>query len=120
VSKRGTHQAAATVNARTATELATRGGDSTVWVPTLWFYVAVQLIEAALADHGLHLKEHGDRLAHLAGTLQVRDTASYKQLQVLSTQWRYFGRRPAAEGVERAEGWARDVATSVGANWPLT
>lgn len=111
------HEFAAAHNVKAARAAAGAAAELRCWAPTLWFYTAVQLIEAALADHGEHAGEHGDRIAMLAAPLGA-NTASYRKLQILSTRWRYHALEPTTAEIESAERWARDVCDAIHERWP--
>ena len=117
MSARGTHEAAARINAVLAQRHDRAGSQERPWVPTFLFYARVQLVECALADQGEHPSQHGDREALVA--LQWRSgSASYRQLKQLSEYWRYRGRQPSDTELRNAWAWAQELAAAVREPWP--
>lgn len=119
MSERHTHQAAAALNYAQAKRLEAAGGHAACWVPTLIFYAAVQVLDARLADEGLHLKSQGDRMACVrAYAPDFRASAAYKELKTLSESWRYEGKAPRQDQIAQAWRWAETVAVCLGEDWP--
>jgi hypothetical protein len=89
------------------------------WIPTLIFYAAIHLIEAELADRGLHPEGHAAR-ARLVEDMWDEGAADlFEALRDLSEQWRYSGRAPNDSDVEAAKAWAAQLLASIGASWPV-
>lgn len=118
MSSRDAHLDAARTNASIATQLRREGSDRLVVVPTLAFYTAVQLIEAALAALGEHPFSHQDRKIALVSRWRA-GAAPYENLKQLSESWRYKAMAPSADEVGRAFRWLDDVAAAVGEASPL-
>jgi hypothetical protein len=117
--ERHTHQAAAATDYALARGLQKLGGDYLYWVPTLIFYAAVQVAESRFADDNLHLRQQGDRQAHLrVYSSDQTGPAGYGKLKKLSEDWRYEATVPRADQVQAAWNWAANVAAALKEPWP--
>lgn len=116
--ERDRHLAAAASTATLAASLET-GRDGAEWVPTLIFYTAIHLVEAALAVEGIHPQGHTARANAIEDEWGDAASDLFESLRDLSEQWRYSGRPPTAEDVAAAKLWASQLIDAVGVAWPV-
>jgi hypothetical protein len=89
------------------------------WVPTLIFYTCVQILDSRLADDNLHPRSQGDRQAYARTySSHYRGPAAYKDMKTLSEGWRYDGKVPRLDEIERAWRWSETLASELGEPWP--
>ena len=116
MSARPVHEAAANASILTARSMLRLNPESP-WVPTIFFYVGVQIVEAALTDSNECGQDHDGRMMAI-GARWPAGSGTYRKLKQLSEAWRYRGTPPGRRDVESAERWARDLAAAVGERWP--
>ena len=117
MSSRPVHEAASSRNAATTAALLAADPEHP-WAVTTLFYIAVQLVEAALADFGDCSDNHGDRYARLHSRWGPSASAPFVKLKQASERWRYRGISDAKRDIALAETWARDLARAVDERWP--
>lgn len=104
---RSEHRAQAELNRSLAERLLAEGrrdNDQGLidWAVTVAFYSAVHCVEAALADHGLHPKNHRERFDQMLAARIPEDVGlAYDILKDLSEQGRYERRNFDPDIVER-------------------
>ncbi|MGA3056697.1 MAG: hypothetical protein ABSE70_01475 [Candidatus Limnocylindrales bacterium] len=118
MSERPQHEVAARLNAELAERLKnwTQPGDH-VWLPTLNYYTALQLFEAAEAFLGFHHGRSDDRFIALAARYPAA-SGDFRKLRQLSETWRYKGLQPSKDDVRKSAAWANHVASVIGEAWP--
>jgi hypothetical protein len=119
VSSVAEHRAAAAANANVALKLGgiPASNDANAWVPTILFYAGVQLVQATLAPLGCG-GDHGGRLVALRGPGLGQAAEYYKQLQTISSDWRYKALRPSDADLQDAWAYATELARAIGEVWP--
>lgn len=117
MSVRSVHELAAQKNVRLLAKLDDRAAVGTEWMPSVLYYLCVQLLEAALADFGEHPKKTIDRKSQIAARWPSA-LIPWESLRQLSERWRYDGREADQRERQRAHRWAAAFATAIGEAWP--
>lgn len=112
------HGSAARVNLGLAKGLENPAvGAASAWLPTVYFYVLVQLIEEAA--HPDAFESNGARASWVRKRAPAtRAAAQYLTLRDMSVLWRYEAEVPSQEDCGKAESLARAIARQVGISWP--
>lgn len=119
MSERHTHEAAAVINYRTAEALRVGGGAPLHWLPTVLFYVVVNMVYARLADDNEHPTTQADiENAARRFSADVSGSQGYGKLKRLSEDWRYRGLAPRPDQLTVAWRWAENVTTAIREPWP--
>ena len=119
MSERPQHEVAARLNAELAEHLKHWTEPSGhAWLPTLHYYTALQLFEAAEAFFTSHHWSTDERFVAMVSRYP-NAAADFRKLRQLSETWRYKGIEPSKNDLRKSSEWAHHVATVIREAWPV-